>query len=107
MNVFRPKLVAAGLPTNLRNAQLESFFRLYFCSLLDQDLKGLNKTYIGQARTLCCKYDFHIFTAIIHHLGGLTWHEEVVLCQVTVGSPARLSFKRRQRLMWTRAVRNL
>ena len=39
----------------------------------------LNRTYIGQARALCCKYDFHIFTAIIHHLGGLTWHEEVVL----------------------------
>ena len=79
MNVFRPKFVAAGLPTNLRNVRLESFFRLYFCSLLDQDLKGLNRTYIGEERALCCKYDFHIFTVIIHHLGGLTWHEEVVL----------------------------
>ena len=26
MNVFRPKFAAAGLPTNLRNAQLASFF---------------------------------------------------------------------------------
>ena len=28
------------LPTNLRDVQLASFFRLYFCCLLDQDLKG-------------------------------------------------------------------
>ena len=28
------------LPTNLRNVQLMSFFWLYFCCLLDQDLKG-------------------------------------------------------------------
>ena len=34
------KFAAAGLPTNLRNVQLASFFRLYFCCLLDQDLKG-------------------------------------------------------------------
>ena len=27
-------------PTNLRNVQLANFFRLYFCCLLDQDLKG-------------------------------------------------------------------
>ena len=43
VNVFRPKFAAAGLSTNLRNAQLASFFfliRLYFCCLLDQDLKG-------------------------------------------------------------------
>ena len=26
VNVFRPKFAAAGLPTNLRNAQLTSFF---------------------------------------------------------------------------------
>ena len=26
VNVFRPKFAAAGLPTNLRNAQLASFF---------------------------------------------------------------------------------
>ena len=40
VNVFRSKFAAAGLPTNLRNVQLASFFRLYFCCLLDQDLKG-------------------------------------------------------------------
>ena len=40
VNVFRPKFAAAGLPTKLRNVQLASFFRLYFCCLLDQDLKG-------------------------------------------------------------------
>ena len=40
VNVFRPKFAAADLPTNLRNVQLASFFRLYFCCLLDQDLKG-------------------------------------------------------------------
>ena len=34
------KIAAADLPTNLRNVQLASFFRLYFCCLLDQDLKG-------------------------------------------------------------------
>ena len=39
VNVFRPKFAAAGLPTNLRNVQLTSFFRLYFCCLLDQDLR--------------------------------------------------------------------
>ena len=26
VNVFRPKFAAAGLPTNLRNAQLASFY---------------------------------------------------------------------------------
>ena len=42
VNVFRPKFAAAGLPTNLRNSQLASFFliRLYFCCLFEQDLKG-------------------------------------------------------------------
>ena len=43
VNVSRPKFAAAGLPTNLRNAQLARFFeliRLYFRCLLDQDLKG-------------------------------------------------------------------
>ena len=32
----RPEVIK----TNLRNVQLASFFRLYFCCLLDQDLKG-------------------------------------------------------------------
>ena len=30
VNVFRPKFAAAGLPTNLRNAQLASFFKFGF-----------------------------------------------------------------------------
>ena len=30
VNVFRPKFAAAGLPTNLRNAQLASFFEFGF-----------------------------------------------------------------------------
>ena len=40
--LFPVNVFAAGLPTNLRNAQLASFFliRLYFCCSLDQDLKG-------------------------------------------------------------------
>ena len=38
----------AGLPTNLRNVQLASFFRLYFCCLLDQDLKVNADRKIGQ-----------------------------------------------------------
>ena len=40
VNVFRSKFAAAGLPINLRNVHLASFFRLYFCCLLDEDLKG-------------------------------------------------------------------
>ena len=34
----RPEVIR--VLTNLRNVQLVSFFRLYFCCLLDQDLKG-------------------------------------------------------------------
>ena len=40
LNFFPLKFAAAGLPKNLRNVQLGNFFRLYFCCLLDQDLKG-------------------------------------------------------------------
>ena len=43
VNVFRPKFDAAGLRQICeQRAQLASFFliRLYFCCLLDQDLKG-------------------------------------------------------------------
>ena len=45
VNVFRPRFAAAALRQHdLRNAQLGSFFftviRLYFCCLLDQDLKS-------------------------------------------------------------------
>ena len=42
MNVFRLKFAAASLPTNLRNVQLASRFRLNFCCLLDQDLKKVD-----------------------------------------------------------------
>ena len=34
MNVFRPKFAAAGLPTNLRNMQLTSFFLALFLFLV-------------------------------------------------------------------------
>ena len=30
VNIFQPKFAAAGLPTNLRNAQLASFFEFGF-----------------------------------------------------------------------------
>ena len=36
------------LPTNLRNVQLTSFFRLYLCCSLDQDLKVNGDREIGQ-----------------------------------------------------------
>ena len=42
VNVFRAKICCSWSSTNLRNAQLASCFliRLYFCCLLDKDLKG-------------------------------------------------------------------
>ena len=42
MNVFRPKFAAAGLRQICETRNSASFFliRLYFCCLLDQDLKG-------------------------------------------------------------------
>ena len=42
VNVSRPKFAADGLPTNLRNVQLASFFNsaLFLQPLLDQDVKG-------------------------------------------------------------------
>ena len=41
VNVFRPKFAAAGLRQSCETRNLRvSLIRLYFCSLLDQDLKG-------------------------------------------------------------------
>ena len=41
VSVFRPKFAATGLPTNFETRNLRLFLiRLYFCCLLDQDLKG-------------------------------------------------------------------
>ena len=39
MNVFRPKFAAAGLPTNLRNMQLASFFGFIFGACWIKTLK--------------------------------------------------------------------
>ena len=41
VDVFRPKFAAAGLRQICETRNLRVFFiRLYFCCLLDQDLKG-------------------------------------------------------------------
>ena len=41
VNVFRPKFAAAGLRQICETRNLRVFLiRLYFCCLLDQDLKG-------------------------------------------------------------------
>ena len=54
------------------------FFSALFLFLVGSGPKRAQQD-LYRASALHCKYDFHIFTAIIHHFGGLTWHEEVVL----------------------------